>query len=351
MNKQTKNSEVDMLLKNYQKQIAKEGWIKSTICGLTVGFCIDIICSIIFLLFGIKLFWIGIITFVAGTAFATPIFYYSKFKKNKRQVASRVDTIGLEERILTLVQFENDDSYIAQRQRNDAIEALSKVNETLLKFAVSVPMIAICAVCCVLSVGATTASALSHQGIIDKIEETNDQYFSAIYGVKNSEWGRVEGTLVQSVISGDVTDPVEAIANDDYVFVGWSDGYMEAVRSDMINKDGFEVYSLFEPIEDNEEDDDITKEERDEGDPSKTGTGKPMPGTPQDGSDGGNDGSGDGAGGGSESASNQVVDGSTYYGDEYDSSLSDAQDAMNSGNNLSGNEKGMIGDYFHNIQK
>lgn len=351
MNKQIKNSEVDMLLKNYQKHISKEGWIKSTICGLTVGFCIDIICSIIFLLFGIKLFWIGIITFVAGTAFATPIFYNFKFKKNKRQVASRIDTLGLEERILTLVQFENDDSYIAQRQRKDAIDALQTVNKTLLKVAVSVPMIIICVVCCVLSVGATTASALSNQGLIDKIEETDDQYFSAIYGVKNSEMGRVEGQLVQNVIAGEFTDPVEAIANDDYVFVGWSDGYMDAVRSDMINKDGFEVYALFEPIEDNEEDEDITKEERDEGDPSKTGTGKPMPGTPQDGSDGGNGESGDGAGGGSESASNQVVDGSTYYGDEYDSSLSDAQDAMNSGNNLSGNEKDMIGDYFHNIQK
>ncbi len=351
MNKQIKNSKVDMLLKNYQKHISKEGWIKSAVCGLTIGFCMDIICSMVFLIFGIRLFWIGIIAAMIGTVTTTPIFYYSKFKKNKRQVASRVDTLGLEERILTLVQFENDDSYIAQRQRKDAIETLSKVNETLLKFAISAPMILICAICCVLSVGATTASALCNQGIIDKIEETNDQYFSAIYGVKNVEMGRVEGTSVQNVISGNFTDPVEAIANDDYVFVGWSDGYMESVRSDMIDKDGFEVYALFEPIEENEEDDDITKEERDEGNPSKTGNGKPLPGTPQDGSDGGNDGSDDGAGGGSESASNQVVDGSTYYGDEYDSSLSDAQDAMNSGNNLSGNEKGMIGDYFHNIQK
>jgi len=351
MNKQIKNSEVDMLLNKYQKHISKEGWIKSTICGLTIGFCIDIICSIIFLLFGIKLFWIGIITFAGGTAFATPIFYNFKFKKNKRQVAFRIDTLGLKERILTLVQFENDDSYIAQRQRKDAIDTLSKVNETLLKFAISVPMIIICSVCCVLSVGATTVSALSNQGIIDKIEETNDQYFSATYGVKNVEMGKVVGELVQQVIEGKFTDPVEAIANDDYVFVGWSDGYMDAVRSDIINKDGFEVYALFEPIEDNEEEDDITKEERDEGDPSKTGNGNPQPGASQDGSDGGNGESGDGAGGGSESASNQVVDGSTYYGDEYDSSLSDAQDKMNSGNNLSGNEKDMIGDYFHNIQK
>ena len=46
-----------------------------------------------------------------------------------------------------------------------------------------------------------------------------------------------------------------------------------------------------------------------------------------------------------------MIDGSTYYGDEYSGSLSDAQDSMNSDSNLSGDEKGVIGDYFHNIQK
>lgn len=351
MNKTVETNKLDKLLKNYRKRIVAEGWLKSIICGLTVGFCTNIVCATVFLFFGIKLFWICILVFAAVTAIATPLFYFCRFKNSRRQVAYRVDMLGLEERILTMTQFENDDSYMARRQREDAMDALKTVNEKLLKFAVSIPMIIICVVCCVLSVGATTASALSTQGLVNKIDKTDDQYFAAIYGVKNVEMGFVAGKLNQNIIVESRTEPVEAFANDGYVFIGWSDGYLYALRSDVIKKDGFEVYALFEPIEDNEEEDDITNEERNEGNAGTTGSNQSQPGTPEDGSKGDGTGSGDGAGSGSDSASNQVIDGSTYYGNEYDSSLSDAQDSMNSGNNLSGNEKDMIGDYFHNIQK
>lgn len=351
MNKTAKTNELDKLLKNYRKRVVKEGWLKSTICGLTIGFCTNIVCATAFWVFGIKLFWICILVFAAVTAIATPLFYFCRFKNSRRQVASRVDMLGLEERILTMTQFENDDSYMARRQREDAMNALKTVNEKLLKFAVSIPMIILCVVCCVLSVGATTASALAPQGLVNKIDKTDDQYFAASYGVKNIEMGFVAGKLNQNVLAESRTEPVEAFANDGYVFIGWSDGYMDALRSDVIKKDGFEVYALFEPIEDNEEDDDITKEEREEGNAGKTGSNQSQPGTPEDGSNGDGTGSGDGAGAGLDSASNQVIDGSTYYGNEYDSSLSDAQDSMNSGNNLTGDEKGVIGDYFHNIQK
>lgn len=351
MNKTVETNKLDKLLKNYRKRIVTEGWLKSTICGLTVGFCTNIVCATVFLFFGIKLFWVCILVFAAVTAIATTLFYFCRFKNSRRQVASRIDMLGLEERILTMTQLENDNSYIARRQREDAMNALKTVNEKLLKFAVSIPMIIICVVCCVLSVGTTTASALSNQGLVNKIDKTNDQYFAAIYGVKNVEMGFVAGKLNQNIIVESRTEPVEAFANDGYVFIGWSDGYMDALRSDVVKKDGFEVYALFEPIEDNEEDDDSTNEERNEGNAGTTGSNQSEPGTPEDGSKVDGTGSGDGAGSGLDSASNQVIDGSTYYGNEYDSSLSDAQDSMNSGNNLTGDEKGVIGDYFHSIQK
>ena len=345
------------LLKNYQSRLAKEGWLKAVLCGMSVGFSADILCAAAFWVFGIKLFWVCILVFAAVTAIATLLFYFCRFKNSRRQVASRVDMLGLEERILTMTQFENDDSYIARRQREDAMNALKSVNSSFIKIAVSASMVVACCVTFVFGVGATTASALSDKSLLDLIREKKEEEeplantFHLTYGVKDDVGGRVDGELKQSVKGGDAGKTVQAVAEDGYVFIGWTDGYEDATRTDVDVKKDVTVNAVFVEIEANDEDDE-TEEEKGEGEQGNgsNSNGQQQPGDPGDGSDS-SDGAGDGAGAGADSASNQVIDGSTYYGDEYSGSLSDAQDSMNSDSNLSGDEKGVIGDYFHNIQK
>ena len=209
----------------------------------------------------------------------------------------------------------------------------------------------------VLGVGATTVSAVADKSLMDLIREKQEEKdaientFHLTYGVKDSVGGRVDGELEQTVKGGEVGKTVQAVADDGYVFVGWTDGYVDATRTDADVKKDLTVNAVFVEIEDNEEDDE-TNEEKGEGEQGNgsNSDGQPQPGDPSDGSDG-NDEAGDAAGAGADAASNQVIDGSTYYGDEYSGSLSDAQDSMNSDSNLSGDEKGVIGDYFHNIQK
>ena len=337
------------LLKNYKSRLAKEGWLKAALCGMSVGFSADILCA--------TAFWVCILVFAAVTAIATPLFYFCRFKNSRRQVASRVDMLGLEERILTMTQFENDDSYIARRQREDAINALKSVNSSFIKIAVSASMVVACCVTLVLGVGATTVSAVADKSLMDLIREKQEEKdaientFHLTYGVKDSVGGRVDGELEQTVKGGEVGKTVQAVADDGYVFVGWTDGYVDATRTDADVKKDLTVNAVFVEIEDNEEDDE-TNEEKGEGEQGNgsNSDGQPQPGDPSDGSDS-SDEAGDGAGAGADAASNQVIDGSTYYGDEYSGSLSDAQDSMNSDSNLSGDEKGVIGDYFHNIQK
>lgn len=343
------------LLKNYKSRLAKEGWLKAALCGMSVGFSADILCATAFWVFGIKLFWICILVFAAATAIATPLFYFCRFKNSRRQVASRVDMLGLEERILTMTQFENDDSYIARRQREDAINALKSVNSSFIKIAVSASMVVACCVMLVLGIGATTASALSSKSLITMIQENKTEpasgIFHLIYGVKGNVGGRVDGELEQTVNEGESGKIIQAVADDGYVFVGWTDGHEDATRTDTEVSRDIVVNAIFIEIESDEEED-IAEEEKREGNPGNKGNnGAPKsPESPKDGSADGN-GSGDGAGAGADAASNQVIDGSTYYGDEYGGSLSNAQDSMNSDSNLSGDEKGVIGDYFHNIQK
>ena len=263
--KVSQNETPQDLLENYRSRIAIEGWLKAALCGASVGFGADILCAFAFWVFGIKLFWVCILVFAAVTAIAMPLFYFCRFKNSRSQVASRIDMLGLEERILTMTQFENDDSYMARRQREDAMNALRSVNASFVKIAVSASMVVTCCVALVLGAGATAASAVADKSLLDLIREKQEEReapantFLLTYGVKDSVGGRVDGELKQTVKEG--------------------------------------------------------------------------------------------AGAGADSASNPVIDGSTYYGDEYSGSLSDAQNSMNSDSNLSGDDKGVIGDYFHNIQK
>lgn len=354
-NKQNEaTSEIDVLLKDYRTRIAKENWIKSLLCGLTTGFCLDLVLALVFLFFGVRLFWICIIAFAVGTAVATPLFYFKKFKSSTRQVASRVDTLGLEERILTMAQFENDDSYMARRQREDAVSALKTVNESLIKIAVSVPLIVICATACVLGAGATTASALSEKAIIDRIDENLNPPIAYVVEYKvTGEGGLILGPSSQTVNQGENAAPVEAIAEDGFVFVGWSDGLSDAYREDADMKGNLTVSAVFMPIEDSEENDENEDPDGEEADSSNKGekgdqSQQPSDRPPQPGDEGEGDSDGQG---GSYLPNNQVIDGSTYYGDEYDNSMSDAQDSMNAGTDMSGEQKDAIGDYFHNIAK
>lgn len=349
------NTSSSTLLKQYKSRIVKENLIKSIMTGLIIGFGTTTVWALVCWIFGIKYWWIYILMFSAATALTTVLSYFCKFKSSNRQLASRIDELGLEERILTMVQLENDDSYIAKRQREDAVSALSKLNSSLLKITISISMIVLCCITFILGVGAVTASTLTDTSLLDIIHqnqakrETFKNTIHLIYGVKDDASGRVDGELEQSLLCGNNGVMVQAVAADGYVFIGWTDGYEYATRMDTNVQKDIVVNAIFISIEDDEEDDE-TLEEKQEGN-SGSSNATNQPGNQGNPADGGGDGQGDGAGAGVDSSSNQVIDGSTYYGDEYGSSLSDVQNSMNSNNNLSGNERDIIGDYFHNIQK
>lgn len=349
-------SEAERLLRQYRSRLAAEAWIKSVLCGLSVGFVLNILFMIVSFVFGIRLFWIGAILFVLGTA-TTPLFYSMRFRNSTRQVASRVDMLGLEERVLTMAQFEHDDSFMARRQREDTVAALKTVNASLIRFAISVPLIVLCVTTFVLSATATTATALVDKSLIAIIEETKENpptsYYEVTYSVKDQVGGRVEGELSQRIAAGSMASPVQAIADNGYVFAGWTDGYEQAFRCDAEISGPIDVSAIFLLIDENEipEDEDDEHGESDESDhtPSSDPNSQPMP-TPPDGEEGDGQGNGGGAGGVS-LPSNQIIDGKTYYGNEYPNSCADAQQAVSSGTNLTGGQTNIISDYFANIAK
>ena len=357
MKNTVKKNDPAALLRTFKRRIAKEGWIKSILCGLSIGFGAEIVCSLVFWALGIKIFWISIIAFATVAGISTPLFYFCKFRRSTREVASRVDMLGLEERILTMTQFSDDDSFMARYQREDAMRSLEKVNSSLLKIAVSVPLIVACAMTLMVGVGTTTISAVSDRSLIDLINEANKPepiLHIVKYGVKDDIGGKVFGRCDQNVENGASADAVQAVADENYIFVGWTDGYEDAFRTDKAVEKDIKVYAIFVPIEEDDEND----EEMDQNDGSDSNGNSPN--QPQEGpslpngGDKGPDGNGDGDNGGAGGATNpnnQVIDGGTFIGDVYGDSLSGAQDAAGSNTGLDGNQSGMIGDYFGGIAK
>ena len=89
------------------------------------------------------------------------------------------------------------------------------------------------------------AACSSHEENAGSGEErlTERDYYIVTY--ENSENGRIEGTLVQNVKKGGSTSNVTAIADDGYIFVGWSDGRTVATRHDAYVTADITVHPVF----------------------------------------------------------------------------------------------------------
>ena len=297
---------------------------------------------------GWKAVWICAIIFAVITAGVAVLLFKFKFKPNKKQVAKRVDELGLEERMLTMAELEGDDSFIAKRQREDALQALSTVNASFIKFAISLPLIIAVSISGVLGLGMTTVSALSAAGVIqggDEIinpdPEPELKQFEIFYEILDGE-GMIIGETAESgpfqiVLEGHDALPVIAIPDEGYIFIGWDDGPMDPYRVDTNITESRTYYALF--AEADEGDDESEDEGEGEGDrPQKNEAGK--------------ESSGSGASGGKYEPNNQVIDGETYYGGElFEGAYEEAVDKVNKDGDMDDKDKDVVGGYFDGIRE
>lgn len=357
----------DKVFDAFRARLRKESLIKSILCGLIAGFTALLISCAVFWFVDFKAVWVGGIIAVAVCAAAVPVFFFTLFRPSDKALARRMDALGLEERVITMRELEGNDSFMAQRQREDAVAAIKKVDAKLIKIAISIPLCIALGLSVVLGSGMSVVCALSASDIIrsgnEIINDVNKPavgYFTIEYDVEGP--GYIEGDLVQIVEEGGSTGVVLAVAEDGFVFDHWEGSY--------IGEDGY-TYEIDElPGYDNPSRVD-TKVDRDmiivavfvEVD---DGSGSGMPGEGEGDGDSDSDAPGEGegqgqgnspnnsngdpnkgAGGQYDDAGNQIIDGDTYYGgDTLDNAYEDAMDSL--GENDA--DRGTIGDYFDIIQ-
>lgn len=360
------------LLKSYSKRIAKEGIIKSILISLAVGCGVLAVSTFLSWFLGYKNgLWVSLGVFALVVGALTPILYFVKYRPSQKTIAKRVDGLGLDERVLTMTELGNDDSFIARMQRADTQKALGLFSHKFIKIAVSVSMAVSVGVCGGAGVAMTTVDSLYVAGVIpgglELLEETVwRKEYTVSYKTQEEEMGKVvyyeEGNwLLLKNFEGDIkikegenAPAVIAVPESrDYVFVEWSDGLRSPYRQDLGVSSDISVTASFALVEDE------YVEDPELGDPQQSQQGAPQqsdesqrgeesPSEP--GQDGENDGSQD-AGGKGNGAGQTIINGVTYYGDDFSNAYAEALDRLGQDGEMSDQHKDWINDYYESIDK
>ena len=309
------------VFKQYHSRLVWEGILKSTVYGLIVGLIATFAISLVSWIFGYNGIWLAMglglsLALISGLAF-----YFVKLRPTAKEVAKRVDGLGLEERIITMMELENDDSYIAKRQREDAHEKLAEVSHKQLKFRLAKRVIATVCACAVIAPAMAVVANLAAKGTLKSFLEIVNppvtKYVEITYEAEDG--GVINGEEVQIVVSGEALTPVVAEAEDGYVFVEWSDGNGDPFRSDGKITEDTVFVAIFEQV-----DEDANPEGEGEGNGNGDGMPSDMPGDGD--GNGGNGGNGYQGGNGNQNGpgmnpgasgqnlpKNQILDGNTFY--------------------------------------
>jgi hypothetical protein len=161
--------------------------------------------------------------------------------------------------------------------------------------------------------------------------------YTVTYGVKDG-MGEIQGQAEQTVVSGEKSEGVAAVAADGWVFLRWTDLSEDPYREDVIT--GHVTYlavfvELHAGVVGNLNDNDPKDAPGDE----TAADGKPNEDAEQ----------GDEAAGKYEEI-NQIVNGQTYYGDLYGEAYKEVMEEL-TGEAYGDDEKDIIGGYFDNIEK
>lgn len=374
------------LFKKYYNKVALEGALRSLVWGLVIGFSVDLLIAAITWFTKFNGLWLAIGLGLGVTIASSVIFYFTMYRPTTHKIAARIDALGLEERMITMQQLENDDSYMAMLQREDAKAKLAAVETAHIALFVRKSSVIAMSVVGALAIVMTTLNGLTEAGIIapptQVVEEIIDKetFYTVTYEVDGEMGGYIDGDMEQIVVKGENAETVIAVADEGYTFVCWKlkgnedPDSEEPERTDMKIKEDLKYVAYFDEIEIGEGEGEGEGEpgegdpgegegdagEGDAGDQGEPGNGQGEGDSSGEGEgDGEGDGQGQGSGngngqGGSDgaqgghNANNTVNNGQDSHMSHMDSANAEAGDALGSGGYGEG-EAGMIGGYLGGI--
>ena len=92
------------LFERHRKRLEKEAWLKSVLLSLVIGFAAMLATAVLTWVFEKNGLWFSLSALVVVTGGLTPLFYFKRFRPDGRQIARRIDRLGLEERVITMTE-------------------------------------------------------------------------------------------------------------------------------------------------------------------------------------------------------------------------------------------------------
>lgn len=357
----------------YRAKLAREGWFTSIVCALAFGFLATFVSAFVFWMVEIPLLWLCVVIGVVVTAAIAPIFYFKKFRPNEQEIARRLDRLGFDERMITMNEFEKDESYIAQIQREDAAQTLLKGEKegkkikfqlaggkrSARKIAFATGASGFVGIAMSVVLGLTIMGTLPGGKTLVYGEELPVQY---MVSYMEGDGYVIVGVADQVVEAGESTSEVTVVCEDGWAFVQWVNAsdqdandteadktllnpvrHEENVQKDMV------FYALCVEAgegdgdgqnSDSEDDDAPPPEEQ----PPSGGSSSPSesePGTP-----------GTGAGMGNYKQDNTVINGdyeSVDYSEIYDEYYNSIMEKL-ANSDLSPEERAFLENYFNSMK-
>ena len=341
--------DVKKLFDKYYSRLELEAYLKSLFSGLVVGFVVNFIVAFAFWFSDAEGLWWSILAFIVATSASAVLFFEYKFKPTNKQVATRLDALGLEERMITMNEFIDDKSVMAKRQREDAKQKLAAISASMIKFVFSKALIVALCIVGVMGVGMTVVTGLSDKGIISSGKEVLEELIpdepvvQVTLSYVAEDGGMIEGDDIQIFDLGSDGTEVWAVAEDGWMFTEWSDGVTDPHRCDYRVEADTEYVAMFEQIGDGGGE----GEGEGEGEPGG-GDGQPGSGDSPSKSDqpSEEDGPPNNGANGSYTENNMVLDGDTYYRDVFEEYYNQAMEYLANGEDIPEELRLLIQTYF-----
>ncbi|MCF0237794.1 MAG: hypothetical protein HUK24_04265, partial [Sphaerochaetaceae bacterium] len=91
------------------KAYLKSAIVKSLVCATLISCSVLFITSFVFWMIGFKLYWIALIVFGLCEALSFGLIF-AALKPTDKKISKKLDELGLEQRVVTMQQFKDDDS-------------------------------------------------------------------------------------------------------------------------------------------------------------------------------------------------------------------------------------------------
>lgn len=202
---------------NYKKLLAPYLWklrlealLKSLLAGLIVGFAFGVVGTVWCRIAIIERDVITMMLYSIYVALAVTPVAYLFYRPNIKKAAKRVDKTGLFDRTSTMLALQNDDSYIAKIQREDAVEKLKKVKTSKMSFDITLkPIIAVFAMVIVLCL----ASMLPYKTLHVEAEEIPEEIVQESRIIANLI-AQLRTLIDEADVPDDIKNELHIIVND-----------------------------------------------------------------------------------------------------------------------------------------